>query len=402
MSEITREQNQWRKGKTPIIVKYSDDHSKMMAEIAGRGFLKLPGYAYDIENQLEVAAKIGLSELNYNILKETIERELKQSGVDYDLAYKNALMSWELEKQALMAAWEAEYAGIKKGMESDTETLNMLAIEVSRRAITLLEAKAAIEVEMEGYRKTLADLDGDVSPYEVQLANAKLLTAQKKLELLPIIEAIITKEQELLVIEQGKAAAYTDYMVAEQEVITKKQTLTPFVNDLASRVEDYATKVTDIEVPIEQQIAEEKLSQAEIAVQKADYKVRELAIDVEIETKNIGLMDAKRTLQETEFANSQSLVTTEKNLNINYQNDEMASFETILQGERDATAGVIADRAEAHTIKNATALTSATTIANEEISTDAAKTSLEVYRATNVANAQAAAHITASLQHIIG
>ena len=150
MVDTLRESAQWRKGKTPIISKYLADHSELFTEIAGRGFLSLPGYAIDLENNLELTTKLSLSDLNYKILSDTIERELKQSGIDYDLSYKTALMVWELEKQALMAAWEAEYAVIKQGEMTDENTLNLLAIEVSRRAATLLTQKTAIDVEMEG------------------------------------------------------------------------------------------------------------------------------------------------------------------------------------------------------------------------------------------------------------
>src|SRR5574343_495478 len=104
MSNTLRELSSWRKEKTPIIRKYIADHYKLMAEIAGRGFLNLPGYAYDAENELELIAKLGLSEVNYKILSETIERELKQQGIDYNLQHRNAAMAWEVEKQALMAA----------------------------------------------------------------------------------------------------------------------------------------------------------------------------------------------------------------------------------------------------------------------------------------------------------
>jgi hypothetical protein len=132
MSEPLRENAHWRKGKSPIIAKYSEDHRKLMSAIAGRGFISLPGYAYDAENRLELDAKMSLSDLNYKILSETIERELKQVGIDYNSSYKVALLNWELAKQSLLSDWDAEFAGIKKGMELEEFVLDQLAIEVSR------------------------------------------------------------------------------------------------------------------------------------------------------------------------------------------------------------------------------------------------------------------------------
>jgi len=170
MTEATREGYQWRKAKTPVIVKYVDDHTKLFAEIAGRGFLALPGYAADAENGLDLTTKMNLSAINQKILSATIERELKQQGLDYNLAVKNAVMSWEIEKQALLGDWDAEFAGIKQGMAEKEEVSNQLAIEVGSRAIVLLEAKTSLEEQMEAHRLTLANLDETTSLKEVELA----------------------------------------------------------------------------------------------------------------------------------------------------------------------------------------------------------------------------------------
>ena len=238
MAHNLREQAQWRKEKTPIIRKYIGEHNKLMSEIAGRGFLNLPGYAYGLENDLELMTKLGLSEVNFKILSETIERELKQQGIDYNLQHRNAVMAWEVEKQALMAAWDAELAGIKQGMAMEEEILNRLAQEIAARQIYLIEAKTEIDLEMEGYRLTLAQLDGQTAPYEVQLANAKVLTAQKKLEVIPILQEIISKEQELLVLEQGKAIEYTALMNVERQIAIKQEEIIPTLQTIISKEQE--------------------------------------------------------------------------------------------------------------------------------------------------------------------
>lgn len=238
MAHNLREQSQWRKEKAPIVRQYVGDHNKLMSEIAGRGFLNLPGYAYDLENELELRLKLGLSEINYKILSETIERELKQQGIDYNLQHRNAAMAWEVEKQALMAAWDAELAGIKQGIATEEEILNRLAQEIAARQIYLIEAKTEIDLEMEGYRLTLAQLDGQTAPYEVQLANAKVLTAQKKLEVIPILQEIISKERDLLVLEQGKAIEYTALMNIERQIAIKQNEIIPTLQTIISKEQE--------------------------------------------------------------------------------------------------------------------------------------------------------------------
>src|SRR4030043_384529 len=149
MSELLRENAQWRKAKTPIISKYVDEHAKLFSEIAGRGFLRLPGYSYDIENGIELSAKMQLSDLNIKILTETIERELKQTGIDYDLTYKTVLLQWEIDKQILLNAWEVEYSGIKISSAREEEILNRLEVEVGKRGTYLIEKKTIIELDVE-------------------------------------------------------------------------------------------------------------------------------------------------------------------------------------------------------------------------------------------------------------
>lgn len=402
MSNIPREQAQFRKAKTPIIAKYQDDHAQLMSAIAGRGFTRMPGYAYDAENRLELSTKMGLSELSFKILSDTIERELKQSGRDYDLSYKNALIAWEIEKQSLMSAWDAELMALKQGQAEAEGTLDLLAVEVSKRAITLMEAKTVLELEMEAYKKTLAEMEGDTAVYEVQLANAKVLTAQKKLELIPIIEEILTKEQELLVLEQSKAAEYTEYMAAENEVLLKKQTLTPFINELGTKVEELATRITTDQIPKEELIADEKVAQATAAVTKSGYHVEELSAEVQTELKRIELLGDKRTLDDTKFLYDQGILTHEEYLTWLYKNDYRANFNQIIAAERQNAASILSNKETVDATKNTMQLVSAIEKANGQIDASAREASYEVTGKNEVADAQASAKLTAGLKHLIG
>lgn len=401
MSEILREQSSYRKGKTPIINKYLVDHKKIFNVIAGRGFLNLPGYAYDVENQLELAAKMGLSELNYKILAETIEREIKQTGLDYNNSYATAMMAWEVEKQALIAAWDAELAGIKQGMVAEEEVLNHLAIEVDARQAVLITAKTALDVEMEGYRTQLAQLDSATASYEVQLANAKLLTAQKKLELLPIIDRIIAKEQELIALEQNKATYYSQLMAAEQEVANKKQQLVPGLAELANKTMEYANLIPS-QIGIEQQIAQEKLTQANVKKTLAGKDTERLEVEIDAERKNVDISAAKRNLNDKKFENDQSLTALEIRKDTDYQNDANVSFDTIIQDERATQAQIISNKTEINTIENRSDLKSAQTIVKAGIDADNSSANAEAYGRRRVAEIEAASQITAQLTHLIG
>jgi len=401
MSNSLRELSQWKSEKVPIISKYAEEHAALMSAIAGRGFLNLPGYAYSAENRLEFATKLNLSKLNFKILSETVERELRQSGIDYDSSYKTALMEWEMEKQGLMDAWAQELAGFKQDESASEEVLNQLAVEVGKRAIVLMEAKSAIDVQMEAYRLSLAQLDGSVAPYEVELANAKLLTAQKKLEIIPILTEILEKEQELLVLEQSKTAEYTTYINAEKAVSDKLNTITPFINALATKSEELATKIENVQIPKEEQIADEKLSQAEAIVAKSGFQIDELNANIETDEKQLEFAGAKRDLQTTQFDNEQELINKEINLTNTYQADVLADSKQGIQDDRERATYILDKKKTINDHKNTDKKTSATTIANAQMYLDNADAIYTTAGDLAIAETNATAKLTASLTHLL-
>ncbi len=211
MATSAKENAQWRRGKSPVISEYLREKEKMESVVAGRNFTHIPGFAYRQQTFLELGTKQKLSELNFKILEETISQELKKAGLEYELAHKNAAIAWELKRQALFSDLEKEIAHIKKGMSDDEEALKRLAIEVSKRENDIREQKTIIELQAEAYRKAIAGLDNESAEYEVQLARAKVRTAEKKLEIIPYLEQLITLEGQLI----GK----------EQEIVLKNQIL---------------------------------------------------------------------------------------------------------------------------------------------------------------------------------
>jgi hypothetical protein len=401
MSELIRERAQYTKGKTPIIIKYLVDHKQLFNEIAGRGFLNLPGYAYDAENSIEMAAKMGLSELNYKIMAETIERELKQTGIDYDQLYKDAIMAWEVEKQDLIEDWDHELAGIKQGMAEEEEVKERLGLEVDARQSVLITAKTAIELEMEGYRTTLAGLDGATAPYEVSLANAKLLTAQKKLDLIPIIQEIITKETELLGLESNKTAEYTKLMNAEQAVATKKQQLIPGMAELATVMQEHASLIPS-QISIEGDIANEKLEQATIAVELAENKVEEINAEIDAETTRLELSGAQRDLKDLQFDHAQNLIKSEIDKDTEYQNALADSIDTMMDGDRQTAAKLLSDKEALNDIKNDTEYESTKTLEEAQASAVSNKTTADIFKIEEETALKIANQITATLTHLIG
>lgn len=399
---LEREQASWQHGKGPLVSKYLDDHAKMMTEIAGRGFLSLPGYSYDIENSLELMTKMGLSELNYKILKESIDLELRQTGIDYDNAYRSALLAWEIEKQVLMIAWESEYAGIKRGQSSEENILSLLAVEVSKRAIILLQQKTVIELAMETYRTTLAGLDSTVSSYEVQLANAKLLTTQKKANIIPILEGINSQEQLLLAEEQKKAAAYTALVAAEKAVADKKEDLIIPMGDLVNKTEEHTAKITTEQTVKERLIADEKMTQLEFTQTITEKQLEELSTDLETETKRLELITKKRELDDTQFDNAQEVIAYQTTKKGDYQTDVQTKFGTMMTAEEIAQQTLIDNEKTVYDKHSLTRSTSVTKVMNAETGLSSLGVTEAARELAETVEANMAAKLTASLEHLIG
>lgn len=401
MTEINRELAQWRKSKTPLLTKYQEEHTKAMSTIAGRGFLDLPGYGFEMETGLETFTKLALSELNYKILTETVERELKQSGLDYDNNYKNAVMLWNVEKQAFLNDWAAEFAGIKQQEAQDEETLTRLAIDVGRRSIILLEAKTALELQKEAYQLQLVGLDAEIYPYEVQLANQQLLTAQTKLNIIPILEEIITKEQELLLIEQSKAAQYSLLMTQELELAAKKQLLLPYLSELVNVTEAYVLKL-ETQMALEGQIASEKLLQAQSYARKAALKLIELETEIGTAYKEITLLGGKREVALAKSNNELILTDHEITDEMDYQNELMSVSNNMLNDDRAATSTIIANKEKIVTDDDAIKILSAQTIYGAQDTVESWKAAEHARGTQEMAAIDKNTKMTAALVHLIG
>jgi hypothetical protein len=289
MTDIIREQSKWAKERTKVITEYMVQNRTLFNTVAGRGFTGIPGFLYDMQNEIELGIKFKLSDANTAILTETIERELKAAGIFYDLAFKAAQLEWELSKQDLLGDWELEYSGIKQGLSNTEESLIRAEIAVQARQAILITMKTAIEVEAEGYRKQIADLADDSADYEVTLAQKKMLTANKKLEMLPVLNQIISAETSLIAAEQGKIAKETALVAKLQEVAAKKQELIPLFAALVAQMTLLATALT-AQTGFLIQVMGQKLLIAEADYNKAVEALTRAATLLEIE-------DVKTTIE---------------------------------------------------------------------------------------------------------
>jgi len=231
----------WQRQKRPVVDEYRQAASQVERQVAGQGFLYWPGFLGEMITGVERAAKFKLSDINYQIVKEAIERELVQTGHDYDIAVKEAMIAWELEKTQTLTALEQTFADNKKLRALDKEELDRMKIETNLRQLVIIAAKADYQETMEGYRQDLLDIEATTFPYETALTNAKLLTAQKKLEVIPYIESVLEKQQSLIDAEEANADRKEALITAKEAVQDEERELSAEYVELAGKITDLVT-----------------------------------------------------------------------------------------------------------------------------------------------------------------
>lgn len=400
MSDQIREDSKWFREKGAVMREYVKGRTAVLSAVAGRGFLQMPGFLYDIENDLEADAKRKLSDVNFAILQETIERELKQAGLAYDLSYRNLLMAWELRKQELMDAWESELAGIKMDMAGKEAALSRLEIETASRGRILLTAKTEIELQAESLRSRIAALADDTGDYEVALANQKLLTAQKKLEVIPILEQIVIKEQELLASELGKIPVEQELLTVVQATAAKKEELVPYLAELATQTEEYGEEL-DKQTEIELDIAEQRILDAGISVQKAGIRVEEANARKSIEEKNLELLLARIDTENVRHGADEDVMEAQLDSQMTLNAEEKSTDREINDSDRVTNQLVVAGKGDVVVINEDTQTTAADDRAWIRIHQIAEETDYRVEEIETIVDLEKNTKVTAALTHLL-
>jgi hypothetical protein len=261
MGEIA-ERSQWFRGKDPIMEGFSRERREILRVVAGR-VDHPPGYLIDTITDAEIKAKRALSDLNYQIIAEAVDREMAQQGINYDLQYRAATIEWEVEKAGLLDALTRELTDAKKTREDREKVLADLAVEVGLRQVALINAKALLDNEMEQVRKEIAEAQGQTLPKEVELANARLATAQRKLDIIPHLQALLAAQEDLLIAEQAN-------IPLTEELIDERIAMIPIKEDLVGLKEQLITARDALTAP-NMSIAEKKKILAQARV---DYETR--------------------------------------------------------------------------------------------------------------------------------
>lgn len=400
MGEIA-EKNQYWKGKKDIIGEFSDSHRVLMAGVAGQNFSHAPGYLFEASIMLEEVGKNKLSALNYQIVSDAIERELKQTGHDYTQAYKAARIAFELEKQILLTALQQEFADLDAAQNTTKEELNVLFVELDIRKLILITTKTTIDLQMEDLNQQLVETDRLTFYNEERLVSEQVITATKKLEVLPYLEALIAAQEKVLIAER-KNFPYVEDLVTEKGLLLDKK------NEVLVEVVKKAVEALILadalmaSIPIEQQILKQKIDAAHSREAAATGRISIINAEIAVNALREGLSIARASLQEAKVDRQ-----------INIADNNALQISTLAAEHSIMTGSVISDDADITSSEVAaeesvseagrSAQEGSSSIGNiADISAIRGIASYNAAQRTEVANAQAVAAITSKLVHLLG
>ncbi len=396
----TAENNKWYQGKSKIIREYDAQQKAFKSAVAGRGFLLAPGYLNSASMGLELDAKLKLSELNYQIVAEAIERELKQKGLDYDLAYKQARIDFELSKQTLLTNLQKEFADLDYTQSLTKEEIERMAIELEIRSILLITTKTEIQTEMEGLKRELIDTDRLTFDAEKALVDAKTATLNEKLKVIPYIEDIILKETELLAQRSANIGLKESYIEKKEELVEKKGELTTVIAEKADKQAELAEAIKE-EVEVQKDRLQVALSKALLKKEAVDADISIIEAKKAVEALRKTLIESRASLQSIQIGNRVSLLG-QKAQDIGTISETETSVETaVLNYDVDAASS----RRDARQAVSDTAITGDENANKTAVDADVDATqAIALYNANKqkeTAEISAAANVTSKLIHLL-
>jgi hypothetical protein len=264
------ERTEFYRGKIPLIEDFSRQRRELLGIAASRNFSGIPGQLIGAATELELRLKQALSSLNYEITAKAIDRELTQAGLDYSQAYKESVIQWEIDKAGLLDVLTRELADGKSARDNREQVLAALAIEVGLRQVALINAKTLLEIEAEGYKKKIVEKQGLTLPLETQLAEEKLLTAQRKLAIIPHLQALISAEEDLILVEEANSGL-TENLIVKRLALIPVETELVVLKEFLIQTRDVLTAplitIADKKILLaEARLAYETLAEGKVAV----------------------------------------------------------------------------------------------------------------------------------------
>ena len=284
MTEFNRtESARWAIESQKVVGELQGGVDKALSEAAGRGFAGAPGDTLATILLATQDAKDKLTEANGKIYDDRRGVIFQQEEFDMKLIVQYAKLGMELYRAELLNALEIEQAQNLALRDQGLADVARLSSEVEARQEAIIRGRAEAERQIIGYKVLLALAERETLESEVNLANAQLATATKKLEIIESIYQVLAAEELVLTAERARIVSEEKLLVAKQELAAIRTTMIPYYIEKANAKEDLADAIT-AEVP--DKIALENLgydrAALKVATGEVDHGVRmaELVVDI--------------------------------------------------------------------------------------------------------------------------
>ena len=379
---------------------YAADRYAHIQSIAEAGFYLRPGHYSGGITEIELSAKLALSEANFKIAQDAMGRDLSRGRVHYDLIFAEAKMEWEVEKAGLLADLEKELADMEVAAAAAREAAERYIIEIGLRKLAIAAAKRLIEMQKMELKLQLADTETLTLEAELALIQEKVKTAQMKLEIIPYLEQLVGAEERLLAAEEGNIVHKEALAAARSALVEKKWQIIPYLQEkAAAQVQLSEALIAD--VAVQEEIMTAAIDRAISEKVKSARQREILEAQRALEALRLLLFQATANLDHTKRANRIAVV--EKKAAdmgvITTQEGALTQNMIALEGERSAS-NQDADTAITDADATASVAANTTRVDSEsytirEISSQRRDTDIQI------AEISAMANITNRLLHIL-
>jgi len=397
----TVELNKYLIEKRKGIKALSEGISKVLSDSAEKGFVTPQGFVVAEVQDMIIASKRMLSDGNVAVVTEQIKLEIEIITKEYQLQIDQAKINWSIERGALLNDLAEEIAQLELSYDLEEEEINQAAIEIEKRKSVLLQAKTDLAVTIELLSKELAEIDALTVGYEVLLIRARIETNTEKLKIIPYLQQLITKEEELLKVQK-------EGMGSEQELIDAKKLLIQAKEDILPSLTDKANKRKDLgDAQYDQALVD--ITRAELLLEKIDNDTEKTDAAVKVGYRELVISRLQKQLnllrneiESKRLSNQVELTKTNTNIDDTIKSIKTQG-ETDLAYQEDITAGILREgdkSASGIQQEERTTVADIYTPAEIGVITDLAANSAVTIRTT--AETSSKADVTSKLVHLIG
>lgn len=397
----TVELNKYLIEKRKGIKALSEGISKVLSDSAEKGFVTPQGFVVAEVQDMIIASKRMLSDGNVAVVTEQIKLEIEIITKEYQLQIDQAKINWSIERGALLNDLAEEIAQLELSYDLEEEEINQAAIEIEKRKSVLLQAKTDLAVTIELLSKELAEIDALTVGYEVLLIRARIETNTEKLKIIPYLQQLITKEEELLKVQK-------EGMGSEQELIDAKKLLIQAKEDILPSLTDKANKRKDLgDAQYDQALVD--ITRAELLLEKIDNDTEKTDAAVKVGYRELVISRLQKQLnllrneiESKRLSNQVELTKTNTNIDDTIKSIKTQG-ETDLAYQEDITAGILREgdkSASGIQQEERTTVADIYTPAEIGVITDLSANSAVTIRTT--AETSSKADVTSKLVHLIG